>query len=610
MTFGIDSGPVGEAISNALQSFRPSLWDRLRGSDHLRGLALEHMAKAYVSAEKRTLEAAEQGAVVAQTLMLGGRYGTMQGVQDKTEATCSALRLYARQCEAVAAIRQCRVSQIAPFASRPEIDHGMPKGPGFRVRMTSRSHEATPEDRHNIERLEQMIEECGFVEPPEDERPITYQRGFEPFLRMVIDDRLTLGWFAVRMWSDKEDPHRFPVVSFQAWDAGRIQHARGWVDKVKRGVPVHTPPVDMREDPHGRVRYVEVGEGSSTGSVIAQYTDKQMAMWIGQPRTDTRLNGYGLGECELAMSSAASWVYARQYNSLRFRRDSLPRGFLTVFGNVDEHALQRIRLSFAQQGTGVDNSRSFPIVHGTPQTGSSIQWTPIDMSSRDMEYTQFFYTLGVIIHALFQIHPDETGFASASPFRAALSEPSPESQLKWSQDRGLNDLLRSVASFMNRQIVWRLYPDRRYSFEFVGLGDYDRMQRVEYYAQMLATGMITPRDVWAELDQPLPEGLEDHPAWDLPMPFAQGLQYVDSQRQQAIAEQQQQQQQAQGQEAHQASMDAHRMQMMAQSGQQQMEGGEEGDEENGQVDRSAGYSMQKALADIPIYLEPLLGRHA
>jgi hypothetical protein len=59
-------------------------------------------------------------------------------------------------------------------------------------------------------------------------------------------------------------------------------------------------------------------------------------------------------------------------------------------------------------------------------------------------------------------------------------------------------------------------------------------------------------------------------------------------------------------------MDAHRLQMMAQSGQQQAGGDEEeeGEGGGGQVDRSAGYSMQKALADIPIYLEPLLGRYA
>lgn len=599
-TFGLDAPPVADAVGAIDRAARPGFLDRLFG----RHANTEAVEKALESAEKRTLEAAAQGAVVATTMMLGGRYGSTQGVQEKTQATCNALRMYARQCEAIAAIRQCRVMQVAPFGSRPDWDHGLPAGPGYRVRMTRRSQDADQDDRRNIERLEQMIEECGFVEPPEEERPITYQRGFEPFLRMIVDDRLTLGWFAVRTWADAVEPDRYPVVAFCAWDAGRVQHARGWVESVRRGVPQISPPEDRRENGRGRVRYVEMGEGSSSASVVAQYTADQMSLWVGQPRTDVRLNGYGIGETELAMNLAASWMFAERYNSLRFRRDTLPRGFLTVFGNLDEHALQRLRLGFAQQGMGVEHRWAVPIVTGSPQAGSSISWTPIDMSSRDMEYTQFFYTLGIGIHAIFQIHPDETGYSAASPFRSPLSEPSPESQLRWSQDRGLNDLLRSVASFMNRQIVWRLYPDRRYSFEFVGLGDYDRMQRVQFNAQRLQTGQATPRMVWSEMDQPIPESIADHPAWDLPMPLAQGMQYVDAMRQQAMSEQQQQMAQRQQQERHQAEMDSHHVRMLNSAGMARGDSGGAGEDEG--EDEDGGFSMQKALRDIPIELDPLI----
>jgi len=202
---------------------------------------------------------------------------------------------------------------------------------------------------------------------------------------------------------------------------------------------------------------------------------------------------------------------------------------------------------------GVGKRWAIPVlkgINGANGNAASALWTPMDMSSRDMEYTHFMFMLALWLHAIYQIHPDETGYQALSPFKPPLSQGSPEAKLKYSQDTGLGPILRSVQTFLNNEILWKNWPDRRYSFEFAGVGEFDAMIDAQVRMARLQAGLSTPRLEWAELDQPFPSLLKDHPVIDLPMPIPMGLQFL------------------QGMEQMQLQLEAQKMQMMQMAVQQ------------------------------------------
>jgi hypothetical protein len=303
-----------------------------------------------------------------------------------------------------------------------------------------------------------------------------------------------------------------------------------------------------------------------------------------RPRTDIKVNGYGYSELEEAINCISGWISSRNYNLFRFDKDSLPRGVLTILGQLNQQQFDSFTMMWRQMFEGGAKRWAIPIIRGNPVAGSSVNWTPFDLSNREMEYSQFLFTIAIWLHAIYQIHPDETGFSAASPFRPPLSESSPEVDLEASQDKGLTPLLRWIAGLINRNILWVIEPSRRYTFELVGTGHWDEAQDTEVRGNRLNFGLTTPRMEWNELDQQIPESIADHPAWDMPMTFAAGVQLLQSmqqaQQQQDMAEQQQQAQ------LHQQTIMAHNANQFA--------GGGDGEEGNG--DQGAGQAMGGAQA--------------
>lgn len=543
---------------------------------------------ALSKAVARRVEAALQGTKVNDTFSFLGVYDAQPGVREPTGTTFDRLRKFAEACGVTAAIINRRVAQVSAFCDTPEYRFGHPRTPGFRVRMVKGSAEASEKDRVRMFELEQFVRETGFCAPPDEECPDSYQPGFDGFLKQFVRDSLTLDQVAVRTWASEQDATRYPVVSFACIDAGLVRRTRGERDELRNGVAREKPYEGDRRNTHGApVRFVKL---SSHGLLPEdEFTSDELSVAARNMRTDEAANGYGYSEVEQAIDDITVWLYCRQYNASRFRNDSLPRGMLMLLGKVDDRQLEHFKLQWRQMLQGVSNRWAVPILKAEPQNGSSLVWTPFDMSSRDMEYHQFTFAVALIMHAKFGIHPEETGFESLSPFRPPLSQASPESKLKYSQDSGLAPLLHFVQSFINRRIIWRLHPDRRYMFEFVGMGEWDAQADVALWGQMLQSGLTTPRNVWALLDQPIPEALADHPAWDLPLPWAQGVQMLQQMEQYEQQQPMQQRQMAMGEEDARGARDAQAVEAQMGMGEQ----GQDGVPDGGQDDQDR--PLRKAL---------------
>ena len=533
-----------QEILNALASLEqpnrnPSFIDRI-----LRREPAPLMDKALISSMRDQIIAAEQGTVVNATLDAMGWYNTFNGVREKdnTEATFEYMRNIAKNCEVISAIINKRIQQVAAFCQLPTTRHGYNQTPGFKIVMRKPEEPATPEDRERMTELERFIMETGWCDPPEDERPRNWEPGFEPFIRQIVNDSLTLDWVAVRRWPSRKDPERFPITCFTAIDAAKIRKVSKPATRLVDGVQKHGPWLDGRVNTREPRIYAKVGS-SEYGQIVETYTASELFTGVRNPRTNEESNGYGYCELERALNAAMIWMHSRDYNASRFRIDNLPRGFLTLFGNINQQQFDMFRLSWKQMMEGANKRWGIPMVRGLPGQGSQGQWTPMDLSSRDMEYHQFMFTVSLWCHSLYGIHPDETGLEGLNPNRPPLSQASPQAKLEYSQDSGLTPLLKWVENLINREIIWRMIPDRRYIFKWVGTGQYDEVQDIQMKLMLLQGGFSTPRMIWAEMDIPIPEAMRDHPAWDLPMPIAEGMQYVDQLRQASMQEQQAQQQQ-------------------------------------------------------------------
>ena len=504
--------------------FEFNLIDRLRmGSSGIE--IIKSMEKMYRNLSEKIGEAKEENPLINTHLDWQSNNNVQSGVAGKVGLSFATLREMSYTVDPIIAIINERIRQVTSFSRRVDARRGRVQTPGFRIRLNSLENEASAHDMHIIDELERYIEETGFVEPPENEKPDSWTPGFDSFLSQIVRDSLTFDWVCVRTWPASKNPEKYPIVAFCAEDAGLIRRTMSRVVGLKHGVPMVEEYQRERKNTSDDIKYVMYSDIQESAK-IAEFTSKEMFHWIRNPRTDVTSYGYGFSEMDQCWVPATIWLNARTYNAVRFRKDSVPKGFITLFSNMNEQQFMQFRLAWKQMCEGPEKAWSIPIIKTPPAPGNVVQWNSIDPSPRDMEYHQFMFMVSIWIHSIFGIHPEETGYEALSPFKPPLSEASPEVKLKASQDSGLTPLLRKIEDMINRNIIWKLYPTKKYRFEFVGIGDYDEMQDVQTRSARLAAGLSTPRQEWAELDQAIPKELADSPAWDLPMPIMQGLQYV------------------------------------------------------------------------------------
>ena len=518
-------------------------------------------------------EAELQGTVVNETLQMWGgyTYSGQSSVRDPTSFTFDFLRQLAHHCEPAAAIINTRVNQVLNYCQLPDMRRGMVRRPGFRVRMRMPKQKPTQQDMVRIEQLTQFILDCGTCEPPRDERPVNWEPGFPAYMGAIVRDRLTFDYTATRRWAaDKNvDPQgKFPLVCFAAVDAAKIRKINRPFLRLDNGVAVTGDFEGQRTNTTREIEHVKVAEGTfghGHGTWSDEFTTAELFTMVGNPISDESRNGYGYGELERAINAINIWICARQYNSSRFHKDTLPRGIMAILANVNPQMFESFKQQWSMSMTGGPTKRwSNPLIQGAAGqgAGAGIQWIPIDPSPREMEYHEFMFAVALWMHAIFAIHPEETGYQALSPFRPPLSEASPETKIKTSQDGGLEPLMRWLADLVNRHILWKLDKGRRYVFEWVGLQEGDEMADVQLWTAMLTVGLTTPRRALEERDEPIPEMLEDDPAMDLLGTYAANKTLLMQSEQQEQAKQAADMQQAQGADAQQQQNTMAQMQQM------------------------------------------------
>ena len=499
-----------------------------------------------------TAEARAQGAHVNETLSMMGMYVGMNQTAERTNATFEYLLHVGRNVEPVTAIVKHRQDQVAEYQDWVSDPSPLAMDPGWRLRMSRARVKPTARDVRNMEELADAIQWCGFTDPPKSERPENWQPGFEAWLRAFTWDTLVFDAGPVQMWRSANRSSRWPVACWSWADGSRLRKPARKTKGIVNGVPVWQEFDGERKNTQDDIAVVLV-DAVNSRTIVAEYTEDEMYYGIRNVRSTWLSNGYGEPESAAAMNLISGWLYSLKYNISRFRDDSLPRGLLTVMSDINQQQLEVFREQWRSMFSGGSGGRwALPILSGKGGANGSdakqlVNWTPFDLSQRDMEYGSWMNMLIVLLCGAYGIHPEEIGYEGVSPVRPPLSEANPEDKIKFSQDRGLRPLLRFIATTINHCFVWKLYPGREYTFEFTGQGDYDPMMDSQAVMLALQAGRITPEQVARHADMQWSDAVKQDSifmqAIQYPMPLSEGIAYVQGQiqmeQQQQMMEQQQ-----------------------------------------------------------------------
>ncbi len=184
---------------------------------------------------------------------------------------------------------------------------------------------------------------------------------------------------------------------------------------------------------------------------------------------------------------------------------SLPKGILNFKGaNLSKEKLAAFRRQWQAQVAGIVGAWKMPIV----STPGDIQFIPLHLNNKDMEFSHWLDYLVNIICAIFAVDPAEINFPSrggaSSSRESALFDNSYESKLRQSRDKGLYPLLDFIAHFINKHIVWKINPD--FEFVFDGLDRKLGLERL-HIQEKEVTLFKTINEIRREEDlEPIPGG--------------------------------------------------------------------------------------------------------
>lgn len=412
-----------------------------------------------------------------------------QGVRDRSAAgglSEDTLRSMSAKCPPVGAIINTRVNRTAALCQLPESKTDV----GFKVTTRDPDHQPTKEEKDECRKLEDMILDCGFVEPAERDGT-----DFEDFVRAVTRDSLELDALTFEIIPGT-NPVKYPVACFAPVDAARVRLVEQQGDNAYQARMTNVK----------RVYAVQM----ELGQVVQEYDWKEIAHGVRNPSTNEYRLGYGTPELEQVMDVISGILFGMSYNRQYFTSSSVPPGILSISGQMSEKMLDAFRRQWTAQMQGPGNWWHTPVI--ATAGGQGATYVPLRASNRDMEFHQYLAFLITVLCSIFCIHPEEIGMQSWAPQANSLGgQANPQSRIDASTDRGLKPLCKVISKLMNQKILWQMYPDKKYIFKWVNLDGVDEEREIALANERLMAGLTTPAQEQKSMD------MEKHEFSDVPV---------------------------------------------------------------------------------------------
>lgn len=371
------------------------------------------------------------------------------------------------------AIMNTRVNQVSLFCTPARYSD---KGVGYEVRLKDPSATPSSHEINRIKEIEDFLEHTG-----KDKDDFT-RDNLRTFVKKITRDRLTYDKINFELIYDNEGKLNW----FKAVDASTI--FVGVDDEGKE-------PKNKKDK-----RYVQLLDRQ----IVAEFTPKEMAWEVHNPRTDVTVGRYGYPELEIAMNHLQYHENTEVFNARYFSQGGTTRGLLHIKTGQEQsqQALQSFRREWTSMFSGVNGAWKIPVV-----TAEDIKFVNMTQSSKDMEFEKWLNYLINVICSVFSIDPSEINFPNRGGATGnsgnTLNEGSSEERYRNSKDKGLEPLLKFIEDAINKYIVSQ-FGDK-YVFNFVGGDTQTEAEIIEMLKKKAEIG-LTINDIREELGYPPVEG--------------------------------------------------------------------------------------------------------
>jgi len=335
----------------------------------------------------------------------------------------------------ISGIINTRIDQITPYCQFAEEEGDR----GYELILKDRAMNESEYKDSEADELVHFIDETGFDYDPEREDD------FFDYVGMMIRELLVIDQIATEIQFNRIGDAR----AFWLLDGATISRVTDESD-FARGV-----------------RYVQ----QIDVKIYNEYTADMLIFDYKFKRADIRYRGYGYSPVEQAIDIITTLLFGYNYIRDQLIRDRVPKGFISVMGDVGKPEMDAIRNYWWTAMTGAGASFNIPILP-SGKDGVGVDFKMIGHSNRDMEYHKTMMFVSALIGAVFSIDLLEMGIKPDST--GAIIGESSEPRISSSKDRGLHSLLTFIQQYMNK--ILRKVGDK-YKLKFVGMIEEDYEKR-------------------------------------------------------------------------------------------------------------------------------------
>lgn len=376
------------------------------------------------------------------------------------------LRRSVSQLPLINAIINTRQDQIMPFLRYATDDQE--RGFRFEIENRTETYRGAEIDDEEVIQLTTFLEQTGFVYDSlrEDD--------FTDYVLMMVRDIYEIDQIATEIQYNRLGE----AVAFWALDPATV-HRVADESSFRKGVRF----VQMIDEK----TYNEYG----ADNLVFDYKHK---------RSDVRYRGYGQSPVEMCVNIITTLLFGYNYIRDQLVRDRVPKGFISVMGDVAKPQLDSIRNYWYASMTGAGAQFSVPILP-SGKDGVGIDFKTLGQNNKDMEYHKTMMFISSLVGAVFSIDLAELGIKTDDS--TAIIGENAEPRIQASKDRGLASMLAFIEQHVNK--VLRKVT-QKYRFRFVGLEKEDTLKKADVRNKQIAgwrtIDEIREEDGMETFDQP------------------------------------------------------------------------------------------------------------
>lgn len=360
-----------------------------------------------------------------------------------------SMRSMVEQTPILNSIIQHRLRQVQRFC-QPQMDD---TGPGFVIKHRDKNYDMSKRDLAAVQMLQKFVMNGGWEFDPRRRKQMK-RNTFGQFMAKAVRDTLVMD--ACPIETEWKRDRSLGIDGFYALDGATI---RLCTEEGYEG-----------DDEIFALQVIE-------GNVRSTYNYEQLIYEVRNPRTDVTACGYGYSETEMLIRIVTYMLNTLTYNASFFDKNSIPRGFMNLFGNYSKEDLIAFKRYWNGMVRGANNHHNLPVMISKDQE-SGAEYVPIDGALDEMAFSKWLVFLTSISCAIYGAEPSEISMESFSTQSSTLGKGDDTGEkVASSNDKGLRPLLSFFQSTISDFIIQPFSED--YQFQFVGLDEEDKKQAFE-----------------------------------------------------------------------------------------------------------------------------------